>query len=82
VCFRRARTVAAAAAVLLASAPAAPARATDPPAVGYRACSVVRTLARHGWTAGTDGRYHPVTVHLPYAFRVVFPVARFPAPVH
>ncbi|WP_410640737.1 hypothetical protein [Amycolatopsis sp. lyj-346] len=70
------------AAVLLASAPAAAARAADPPAAGYRACSVLRTIAWHGWAAGGDGRYHPVTVRKPYAFSVVFPVVRFPAPVH
>ncbi|WP_410613160.1 hypothetical protein [Amycolatopsis sp. lyj-109] len=70
------------AAVLLASAPAAPAHAAEPPAVGYRACSVVRTIAWHGWVAGADGRYHPVTVLRPYALSVVFPVTRFPAPVH
>jgi len=70
------------AAVLLASAPAATARAADPPAVGYRACSVLRTIAWHGWVADADGRYHPVTLRKPYAFSVVFPVARFPAPGH
>ncbi|MGW3958548.1 hypothetical protein ACWED2_01920 [Amycolatopsis sp. NPDC005003] len=74
-CFRRATTIAAVAAVLLTSAPAATARAAGPAAVGYRACSLVRTIAWHTWVAGADGRYHPGTVRRPYPFSVVFPVA-------
>ena len=63
------------AAVVLASAPVAAARAADPPAVGYRTCSVLRTIAWHGWVADGDGRYHPVTVRKLASFSVVFPVA-------
>ncbi len=74
-CFRRATTTAAVAAVLLTSAPAARARAAGPAAVGYRTCSLVRTIAWQGWAPGVDGRYHPVTIRLPYTFSVVFPVA-------
>ncbi|MGW5741124.1 hypothetical protein [Amycolatopsis sp. NPDC003861] len=62
------------AAVLLASVPAATARAADPPAPGYRTCSILRTIAWYGWVAGPDGRYHLVTVRRPYSFSVVFPV--------
>ncbi|MDS0137231.1 MULTISPECIES: hypothetical protein [unclassified Amycolatopsis] len=62
------------AAVLLASAPAATARAADAPAPGYRACSVLRTIAWYSWVAGPDGRYRLVTVRRPYSFSVVFPV--------
>ncbi|MDQ7804882.1 hypothetical protein Q5425_14145 [Amycolatopsis sp. A133] len=76
---RRATAIAAAAAVLLASAPAATARAAGPPAAGYSACSVFRTIVRYGWSAGADGRYRPTTYHKVYAFSVVFPVSRFPA---
>ncbi len=70
-CFRRATTIAAVAAALLASAPAATART----AAGYRTCSVLHTIAWHSWVVGSDGRYHPVTFRKPYAFSVVFPVA-------
>lgn len=63
------------AAVLLASAPAATAWAAEPPAVGYRACSVLRTIAWLGWVAGGDGRYHPVTARKVYSAGVVFPVS-------
>ena len=73
-CFRRATTIAAVAAVLLTSAPAATARAAGSAPVGYRACSLVRTIAWHGWAVDADGRYHPVTFRKPYAFSVVFPV--------
>ncbi|MDX3187439.1 hypothetical protein PV458_03410 [Streptomyces sp. MN03-5084-2B] len=66
------------AAVLLASAPAATAAPADPATAGYRACSVLRTIAWHSWVAGADGRYHPVTFRKPYAFTVVCPVTRFP----
>jgi hypothetical protein len=82
VCFRRAGTVAAVTAVLLASAPAATAGPAGAPAAGYRTCSVLRTIAWPSWVAGPDGRYHLVTLRRPYSFSVVFPVARFPAPVH
>lgn len=74
-CFRRATTIAAVAAVLLTSAPAATARAAGSAPVGYRACSLVRTIAWHSWVAGADGLYRPVTIHRPYALTVVFPVA-------
>ncbi|SED53725.1 hypothetical protein SAMN04489727_8277 [Amycolatopsis tolypomycina] len=70
------------AAVLLAAAPAGPARAAEPAAPGYRACSVLRTVTRLGWAPGRDGRYHPVTVRRTYAVTVVFPADRFPAPAH
>ncbi|MGW4058543.1 hypothetical protein ACWEGE_09685 [Amycolatopsis sp. NPDC004747] len=72
--FRRASTTAAVAAVLLASAPAVPARA-DGPAAGYRTCSLVRTIAWTSWVAEADGRYHLVTIRRPYGFRVALPVA-------
>jgi hypothetical protein len=75
VCFRRAGIVVTVAAVLLASAPAATTRAAGPPAAGYRACSVFRTIAWHSWAAGADGRYHLVTVRRPYSFSVVFGVS-------
>ncbi|KDN23254.1 hypothetical protein [Amycolatopsis rifamycinica] len=68
-------------AVLLASAPAATARAADPPTAGYRECSVLRTIVRYGWAPGGDGRYHLVTFRKPQVVSVVFPVARFAAPV-
>ncbi|MFC5090956.1 hypothetical protein [Amycolatopsis plumensis] len=78
-CFRRARTAAAVAAVLLASAPAATAA---PATAGYGTCSVVRTIALAGWVAGSDGRYHRVTVRKPYAISVAFPVLRFRPPAY
>lgn len=77
---RRAATAAAVAAALLTPAPAAAARPAVPPAAGYAACSVLRTIARQRWSAGADGTYRLVTYHKPYAFSVVFPVTPLPAP--
>jgi hypothetical protein len=70
----RARTLAAVAAVLLASAPAAAAESTP----AYAELSVVRTIAWRSWSAGPDGRYRATTYLRAYAVKVVFPTALFP----
>ncbi|MEU8637006.1 hypothetical protein AB0C38_32945 [Amycolatopsis sp. NPDC048633] len=70
----RATTLAAVAAVLLASAP--PAAAESAPA--YAELSVVRTIAWLTWSAGPDGTYRATTYHKPYAIKVVFPTVLSP----
>ncbi|RSD14293.1 hypothetical protein EIY87_27850 [Amycolatopsis eburnea] len=55
------------AAVLLAVAPPA---AAGP---GYTVCSVVRTVARLGWSAGADGIYRVTAYQRPYTITVVLP---------
>ncbi|WP_225440068.1 hypothetical protein [Amycolatopsis eburnea] len=60
-------TTAAVAAVLLAVAPPA---AAGP---GYTVCSVVRTVARLGWSAGADGIYRVTAYQRPYTITVVLP---------
>ncbi|MEV6640329.1 hypothetical protein [Amycolatopsis sp. NPDC051371] len=70
----RATTLAAVAAVLLASAPPAAAQ----PAPAYAESSVVRTIAWYSWSAGPDGRYRVTVLLRPYAFKVVFPTVLSP----
>ena len=64
----RATTLAAVAAVLLASAPPAAAE----PAPAYAELSVIRTIAWLSWSAGPDGTYRATTYHRPYAFEVPY----------
>ncbi|MEV7092276.1 hypothetical protein AB0M80_05485 [Amycolatopsis sp. NPDC051045] len=64
----RATTIAAVAAVFLASAAPADAR----PAGGYGVCSVFRTVTWHSWSPGPGGTYRPTPYRKPYAFTVTF----------
>ncbi|WP_284744267.1 hypothetical protein [Amycolatopsis sp. RTGN1] len=70
----RATTLAAVAAVLLASAPPAAAQ----PAPAYAELSVIRTIAWHSWSPGPDGTYRATTFLRPYTVTVVFPTVLSP----
>jgi len=65
---RRATTIAAVAAVLLTSAPAAQARPAGTLTVSY----VLETVTRLHWSADADGRYRVTTYRELSAFKVVF----------
>jgi hypothetical protein len=69
---RRATTIAAVAAVCLASAPPAVARPATRPASGYAVCSVFRTVVRPTWSPGPGGIYRRTAYRKPYAATVTF----------
>jgi ABC-type sugar transport system substrate-binding protein len=69
----RARTAAAVAALFLAGAPVAEARALP---AGYVVTHVVGTVTRYHWSARADGTYRVAASREPHSFTVVFATAQ------